>query len=170
MAGFLAPLLFFVLAAVVLGGVAAMILSRDQAHGALFLVLSFAALGGVFGLFDAPFVAAVQVIVYAGAIMVLFLFVIMTIDPREGVAPEKAPRVFALAGVLGAALVALIVLAIRSPRAASALPAAAGPRPDAAALGELLVRKYLYPFEITSLLIVGALAGALVLLRKDPEP
>ncbi len=74
------------------GGVVGMILSRDQAHSALFLVLAFAALGGLFGLLDAPFVAAVQVLIYAGAIMVLFIFVIMMINLRKAVAPKRKNR------------------------------------------------------------------------------
>jgi NADH-quinone oxidoreductase subunit J len=97
----MAPILFFILATLSVGGVVGMIISRDRAHSVLFLVLAFAALGGVFGLLDAPFVAAVQVLVYAGAIMVLFVFVIMMVErtnSREG-KKKSLVRIFARARI-----------------------------------------------------------------------
>src|SRR5512137_210752 len=109
----MAPYLFFVLAATCVGSVLGMILSRDRTHGALFLVLAFAALGGIFGLLDAPFVAAVQVLVYAGAIMVLFLFVIMTIDPADGGRPEKRRGLGVPAVLLALVLLFELLLALR---------------------------------------------------------
>ena len=85
-------ILFWVLAVVSAGAVAAMIVSKNPGHNALFLVLSFSALGGIFGLLGAPFAAAIQILVYAGAIMVLFIFVVMMIDPRFGIPPERRKR------------------------------------------------------------------------------
>ena len=85
----MASILFLLLAATCVGAVLAMLLCRRQAYAALFLVLAFAALGGIFGLLDAPFVAAAQVLIYAGAIMVLFVFVIMMIDPRQSPPSER---------------------------------------------------------------------------------
>ncbi|MBN2409559.1 MAG: NADH-quinone oxidoreductase subunit J [Candidatus Aminicenantes bacterium] len=165
MAGFL----FFLLAAVCIGSVLGMILSRNQAHNALFLVLAFAGLGGLFGLLDAPFIAAVQIIIYAGAIMVLFIFVIMMINLERGISPEKKKWTLGLAGVLAVFLLIELVLSIRG--AWVDLGTTGGEsigRP--AELGRLLFTDYLYPFEITSILIIAALVGAIVLAkRKERE-
>jgi len=156
---------FFSLSFLCIGSVVAMILSRNQAHNALFLVLSFSSLGGLFGLLDAPFAAAVQVLVYAGAIMVLFLFAIMMFNLRVEL-PVRVKRArLALTAGLGTVLLAELFLAGRklvlgSPGAA---PAAGG---DTARLGHLLFSDYLYAFEITSLLILAALVGALALAGK----
>jgi len=156
---------FFTLSFLCIGSVAAMILSRNQAHNALFLVLSFSSLGGLFGLLDAPFAAAVQVLVYAGAIMVLFLFAIMMFNLRVEL-PARVKRArLALTAGLGTVLLAELFLAGRklvlgSPGAA---PAAGG---DTAQLGHFLFSDYLYAFEITSLLILAALVGALALAGK----
>lgn len=143
-----------------------MILSRNQAHNALYLVLAFASLGGIFGLLDAPFAAAVQVLIYAGAIMVLFLFAIMMFNLRQPEPPSRK-RLRALLGtVLAVILLAELGLAVRrvlaGPRGGGGVPAGA----DIARLGKLLFSDYLYAFEITSLLILAALVGAMALAGK----
>lgn len=162
----MAWVVFALLSLLCIGGVLAMILSRNQAHNALFLVLSFASLGGLFGLLDAPFAAAVQVLVYAGAIMVLFLFAIMMFDLRGGPAPERRKRRVMLAGALGLVLLAELVLA--ASKAISGARGGATARGDLADLGRLLFTDHLYAFEITSLLILAALVGALALAgRKE---
>jgi NADH-quinone oxidoreductase subunit J len=156
-------IVFLTLALLAAGAVVAMIISRNQAHNALFLVLAFACLGGLFGLLDAPFAAAVQVLVYAGAIMVLFLFAIMMFNLRQP-APREGRRLRAvLAAALG--LVLLAELAVAGRRAFLGAGASGTPG-DTAGLGRLLFTDYLYAFEITSLLIVAALVGALALAGK----
>jgi NADH-quinone oxidoreductase subunit J len=158
----MAPVLFFVLAATCLASVLGMILSRDRTHGALFLVLAFAALGGIFGLLDAPFIAAVQVLVYAGAIMVLFLFVIMTTDPSKGREKEKRRWLGVPAALLSLVLLAELLLALRSVAGGASRPATG----STAQLGALLLGNYLYAFEIASILIVAALTGAMALAGR----
>ncbi len=158
----MALVLFFFLAATCVGSVLGMILSRDRTHGVLFLVLAFAALGGVFGLLDAPFVAAVQVLVYAGAILVLFLFVIMTLDPSEGRRPERGRWVIVPALMLSLVLLGEILLALKGAGGGASGP---GPTPTAG-LGALLLGPYLYAFEIASLLIVASLTGAVALAGR----
>jgi NADH-quinone oxidoreductase subunit J len=158
--------IFLVLSFLCLGAVVAMIVSRNQAHNALFLVLAFASLGGIFGLLDAPFAAAVQVLVYAGAIMVLFLFAIMMFNLRQPEPPEKKRLHAILGGGLGLVLLAQLILAGHRALAGASAGTAAGR--DVARLGRLLFTDYLYAFEITSLLIVTALVGALALAgRKE---
>jgi len=161
----MALLLFFILASLSAGGVVGMIVSRDRAHSVLFLVLAFAALGGVFGLLDAPFVAAVQVLVYAGAIMVLFVFVIMMVNRRNDRGPEKKKSVGVFAAVLAMGLFVELLLAVRGilPGMGNAGPVGGA---ETAGLGSLLFEKYLYPLEITSILIIAALTGAISLAGK----
>jgi NADH-quinone oxidoreductase subunit J len=158
----MAPVLFFVLSATCVACVLGMIVSRDRTRGALLLVLAFAALGGIFGLLDAPFVAAVQVLVYAGAIMVLFLFVLMTTDPTEGREQEKRRWLGVPAVLLSLVLVAELLLALRSVAGGASHPAAG----STLRLGGLLLGRYLYAFEIASILIVAALTGAMALAGK----
>ena len=81
--------LFFLLAALTVGAVLGMIISKNQAYNAIFLILAFACMGGLFALLEAPFIAVVQIIIYAGAIMVLFVFVVMMINVRSGIPAEK---------------------------------------------------------------------------------
>ncbi|HMA55018.1 MAG TPA: NADH-quinone oxidoreductase subunit J, partial [Acidobacteriota bacterium] len=109
----MALIIFIVLSVLCVGAVAAMIVSRNQAHNALFLVLAFASLGGIFGLLDAPFAAAVQVLVYAGAIMVLFLFAIMMFNLRRPEPPERKRFRAILGAALGLILLAELILAGR---------------------------------------------------------
>jgi NADH-quinone oxidoreductase subunit J len=158
----MAPILFFILSATCVGSVLGMILSRDRTRGALLLVLAFAALGGIFGLLDAPFVAAVQVLVYAGAIMVLFLFVLMTTDPEEGREQEKRRWLGVPASLLSIVLLAELLLALGSVTGGASRPAAG----STARLGSLLLGNYLYAFEIASILIVAALTGAMALAGR----
>lgn len=160
--------LFFLLASLCVGSVLAMIIVRDQAYNALLLVLAFAAMGGLFGLLDAPFIAVVQIIIYAGAILVLFVFVIMMINLRRGLPPEKKKWTLYLSLGLAAVLIVELVFAARG--ALSLLERApvekiGGP----SELGRLLFTRYLYPFEITSILIIAALVGAIVLVKKKEK-
>lgn len=164
----MAWIVFFILSLLCIGSVAAMILSRNQAHNALFLVLSFSSLGGLFGLLDAPFAAAAQVLVYAGAIMVLFLFAIMMFNLGQE-HPVRVKKVrLALTAALGMALLAEILLAGHKLVLGSsgASPGAGG---DTARLGQLLFSDHLYAFEITSLLILAALVGALALAGRKED-
>ena len=165
----MAWIVFFTLSFLCIGSVAAMIISRNQAHNALFLVLAFSSLGGLFGLLDAPFAAVVQVLVYAGAIMVLFLFAIMMFNLRQGIAPEARKARLALVGGLGVVLFIELIFAGRE-----VVRGGAGAAPlvtkDPHRLGRLLFSDHLYAFELTSLLIVAALVGALALAGKEKKP
>jgi NADH-quinone oxidoreductase subunit J len=165
----MAWIVFSLLSFLCIGSVVAMIVSRNQAHNALFLVLSFSSLGGLFGLLDAPFAAVVQVLIYAGAIMVLFLFAIMMFNLRQVLPPGKLKFRLILAAGLGLVLLAELVLAARK-----ALPGGGGASPipaiDPTHLGQLLFSDYLYAFEISSLLVIAALVGALALAGRKERP
>lgn len=160
--------LFFLLSLLCVGSVVAMIIVRDQAYNALLLVLAFASLGGLFGLLDAPFIAVVQIIIYAGAILVLFIFVIMMINLRRGLPPEKKKWTLYLSFGLAVFLVVELIFAAKgalSVLETSSMEKMGGP----SELGHLLFTKYLYPFEITSILIIAALVGAIVLVKKKEK-
>ena len=142
-----------------------LILQRHPIHSALSLVVVMVALAGLYLLLDAEFVAAVQVIVYAGAIMVLFVFVIMLLNAGEE-EETKGSRVAVLLGIpgmlTGSLLVAWAVLR-HSGTGSVAIGALPGPPAD---LAQLLFHDFLLPFEVTSVLILIAIMGAVVLASK----
>jgi NADH-quinone oxidoreductase subunit J len=174
------PLLFVAFAAVLVVSSLLVILHRSPVASALFLVLAFCALAAIYLLLHAEFIGLVQVVVYAGAIMVLFLFVIMYLNIGRDV--ESGVTILLRRGLgwlLGAALVAEGVLLVSRGLALgpAAAPAAAGAVPDVAAaagntqqLGLLLYSRYLFPFELTSIILLVAMIGAVVIARGRREP
>lgn len=165
-------LFFLALAAVAIAGALGVVLSKKPVYSALSLLLNFAVLAVLFVTLHAQFLAAVQIIVYAGAIVVLFLFVIMLIGgDLPGVALQTRGRAIAagvavVAGVLALAAMAYAVLA-GSPAAVS------GPVPgngSVQAIGEVLFTSYLLPFELASVLLLVAMIGAVVLARRPSKP
>lgn len=157
--------LFFLLSFICVASVIAMILSKNPAYSALFLILALAGTAGLFGLMQAPFIAVVQIIIYAGAIMVLFIFAIMMIDVGKGFSPEKKRRIRIPVTVIGIILAVELIIALKS-AFFPATPLVHEHIGSPAAMGEILFTKYLYPFEITSILIIGAMVGAIVLVKK----
>ena len=147
-----------------------MILKRNPVHSALCLVVVFVSLAVLYVLLGAEFLAAVQVIVYAGAIMVLFLFVIMLLNLDQEVRGQGKPRlVLKTCSLVGTGLVLLLLLTAGGFRAAGVSGqqalAPAGTS-NTRALAELLFTKYLLPFEVTSVLLLAAIVGAIVLAGK----
>jgi NADH-quinone oxidoreductase subunit J len=139
--------------------------SLNPVTSAMFLVLTIASLAGLFVLLHAFFLAAVQVLVYAGAVMVLFLFVIMLLD----LPAEERRKVRTAAALLGVAAVGAILwiffqsLLQSLPPRTSAFALEGGTEP----LGKLLFRNYVLPFEILSVLLLVAMVGAVLLSKKD---
>lgn len=156
--------LFALLSLTCIGSILGMILCKNQAYCALFLILAFVCTGGLFGLLNAPFIAVVQIIIYAGAIMVLFIFVIMMIDIRKGLTPEKKRWIIYPSLGIGLILIIELIFVFNKalgPSGAKVTEAMGSPK----TLGKILFTKYLYPFEITSVLIIAALVGAIVLVK-----
>ena len=146
------------------------ILHRNPVTSALFLVLTFCSLAGLYLLLQAEFLAMVQVIVYAGAIMVLFLFVIMYLNLKRD-AEDGMPHV--LRRVVGwtMGLLLLGLAATFTWRHWAAGPVSHAPPPmsgNTAAIGQILYSRYLFPFEVTSILLIIAAIAAMVLARKRP--
>jgi NADH-quinone oxidoreductase subunit J len=147
------------------------IVQRHAVYAALFLIITMGSLAGLYVLLEAYFVWAVQVLVYAGAIMVLFLFVIMLLNlPREDVpwAPRDLRRII-LAATLSVMLLielALVVGVRGAPAKGPGLTAGFG---TTETVGRLLFTKFLFPFEITSVILLIAIVGAMVLAKKHFE-
>jgi NADH-quinone oxidoreductase subunit J len=142
------------------------IVNRNPVTAAMSLVLCIISLAGLFVLLNAYFLAAVQVLVYAGAVMVLFLFVIMLLDLKEE-ALRRAKLARAVTGFVAVAgLVGVVLQTIwaAKPSKGLAAPTLVGATPD---LGKLLFTKYLLPFEILSLLLLVAMIGAILLSKKE---
>jgi NADH-quinone oxidoreductase subunit J len=164
--------LFLVMAPIAFGSAIAMIWARNAVHAALFLVLNFFALSVFYVLLDAHFLAAVQVIVYAGAIMVLFLFVIMLlgIDRNEPVdEPIRFQRPLAI--VLGLGFVGFVLFTIETTLNGATFQGLkeANSSGNVQGLGRLLFTKYTFPFEVASILLIVAAIGAMVLGRRRDE-
>lgn len=161
-------LLFLILALVAVATALGMLLSRNAVYSALFLVLNFGAVAVFYLLLGAPFISMAQVTVYAGAIMVLFLFVIMLLGgerlPPAKVLPWQRPLALALALVLVAEAGYLLI--VRNPAAGGIAPPAEG-FGSPQAIGASLFNQYLLPFEVTSVLLLVAMIGAIVLTKQE---
>ena len=164
---------FWVFAPISVGSAIGMLLQRNAVHAALLLVVNLVTVAVFYLMLDAPFLFAVQIIVYAGAIMVLFLFVIMLlgVDREEALLePLRWQRTGAV--VLGLAVLAELVTAIHAGVGFAARgPAVFAEGASTRALARTLFRSYLLPFEATSVLLIVAAVAAMVLAhRKAPAP
>ncbi len=157
----------FAIATLVFGAlVVANPFSRNPVTSAMFLVLTIISMAGLFVLLRAFFLAAVQVLVYAGAVMVLFLFVIMLLDLKEEERRKIKLMGLVAGGLSVGAIVAIFVRSLLATKPGENLPAptAVG---DTAVLGKMLFTNYLLPFEIVSLLLLVAMVGVILLSKKD---
>jgi NADH-quinone oxidoreductase subunit J len=161
-------LIFFVLAALAVLGAVSLILQRHPIHSALSLIVVMVALAGLYLLLGAEFVAAVQIIVYGGAIMVLFVFVIMLLNAGEEERTNFS-KLATYAGIpLAVATAGLIAAAIaRSSSGSLSTAGANGSLTSTRTLSMLLFRDFVYPFELTSFLILVAILGAIVLAQRE---
>ena len=157
---------FAVLAVLVVGSAMGVLLNRNPIHAALFLVVNLASVAGLYLTLRAEFLAAAQVIVYAGAIAVLFVFAIMVLIPgREETGPDPLRGQRMMAVPLVAVFLVLVALVLRSavlrgPETTAAVPG------GVQALGRLLFTDYFFPFEVTSLLLLVALVGVIALAKR----
>ncbi|MDQ3528786.1 MAG: NADH-quinone oxidoreductase subunit J [Actinomycetota bacterium] len=186
---------FVVIGAISLGSALCVVILRNAVHAALMLVVNFFTIAVFYAVLEAQFLATVQVIVYAGAIMVLFLFVLMLlgVDAEQDLRANPAiPAQRPAAAVLGLVLFAALAISVAGPylQRTSACPsgeagaaaadtaasmpcaglAAANEQGNTQGVGALLFGEYVWPFEVTSVLLVIAALGAMVLGRKDERP
>jgi NADH-quinone oxidoreductase subunit J len=139
--------------------------SLNPVTSAMFLVLTIVSLAGLFVLLHAYFLAAVQVLVYAGAVMVLFLFVIMLLDVKAE--ERRKIKLFGLVGgviSVGTILCIFLRSLLKAPLGAETSPAITG---STYSLGQLLFQNYLLPFEIVSILLLVAMVGVILLSKKE---
>ncbi len=161
----LGVVLFYACAGVAVASAVVVVAQKSPTYSALALIVTLCALSVIFALLGSPFIAALQVIVYAGAIMVLFLFVMMLLNVRSEEPPPGRGVVLPLAGL---GLVALLAVQVGSVilRAVPAGPARfRAPTHEMARV--LFSTQYLYVFEATSILILAALVGAVALAKRD---
>jgi NADH-quinone oxidoreductase subunit J len=161
-------LFFLALAVLAIAGALGVVLSKNPVYSALSLLLNFAILAVMFIMLHAQFVAVVQIIVYAGAVVVLFLFVIMLIggDLRLFAARGRARTIAAGVAIASGAV---MLLGLGFTAVSGLMASATGNVPgngSVQAIGEVLFTKYLLPFELASVLLLVAMIGAVVLARK----
>ena len=165
---------FYLLAALAVVSSMLVIAQRNPVYSVLLLIASFGALSGLYVLLEAPFVAVIQIIVYAGAIMVLFLFVVMLLNaPHEDTDydvrrhPLLRPGPMRLGAALSVVFAVELLWALTSGRDAGGF--GTGSVTDVATIGRVLFTTYAFQFEVTSILILVAMLGAVLMARRE-EP
>jgi NADH-quinone oxidoreductase subunit J len=172
-------LAFYLLSGIAIVASALVIGQRNPMYSVLLLIASFGALAGLYIQLDAPFVAVAQIIIYAGAIMVLFLFVVMLLNaPQEDAAdwdrahPLRRPAIARFGSLLALLLIVQLAWALISTSGVDAPVGGGGSTAEmrsVRALGRVLFTDYVFAFEATSVLILVAMVGAVVLARRDDE-
>lgn len=169
----LEPIVFYTLAAFIVGFGVLVVTTKNTVHCVLFLVANFLCVAMIYVLLAAEFLAIIQILVYAGGIVVLYLFVVMLVNLRQPPdatldSRRQARAGFALAAVMLAEISAILVFSASRPASVAASAAAA---PDGMGntqvVGMLLYSDYLVPFEVASMLLLVAMVGAIILARKD---
>ncbi|MFN8065758.1 MAG: NADH-quinone oxidoreductase subunit J [Vicinamibacterales bacterium] len=165
-------MLFYFFGAVAVIASMLVIAQRNPVYSVLLLITSFGALSGLYILLDAPFAAAIQIIVYAGAIMVLFLFVVMLLNaPHEETEFDERTHPMLRPGPMrfGAVLAVVLIAELAWALARSAPPSTFSNTPitSVQAIGRSLFTDYAFQFEVTSVLILVAMVGAVVMARRE---
>ncbi len=158
--------LFWFLTAMAIGCALGVILSRNPVNSVMFLILTFFAISGHYILLNAQFLAIVNIIVYAGAIMVLFLFVIMLMNLNADVEPQKG-RLVQLAGVIAGGVLFLVLIASLRTASLQMMDKTATDIGLIQNLGKVLFTQYVLPFEISSVLFLSAMIGAVIIGKKE---
>src|SRR5690242_18814081 len=167
--------LFYLFGAVAVIASLLVIAQRNPIYSVLLLIASFGALSGLYVLLDAPFVAVTQIIVYAGAIMVLFLFVVMLLNAPheetehdEKIHPLRRPGPMRFGAALAACLIVELLWALTRGAGENAAFGEAAVS-SVRVLGRSVFTQYAFAFEVTSVLILVAMVGAVVLAKRDPR-
>ena len=165
---------FYTLSAFILGFAVMVVTTKDTVHSVLFLVLDFLFVAALYVLLGAQFLAAIQVLVYAGGIVVLYLFVVMLVNLKRPPEEYRDPRRRSMLGLALSVAVLLELAAIAmwsqsnpAPALASAATTAMPVTGNTEQIGWLLYTSYLIPFEIASMLLLVAMIGAIVLAKRE---
>jgi NADH-quinone oxidoreductase subunit J len=160
-------IVFYALSGLAIASAIGVVLAKNPVYSVLFLILTFFSIAGHYILLNAQFLAAVHIIVYAGAIMVLFLYVIMMLNLNKEAEPHK-PVWIKFAAVISGGL--LLVILVGSLRGAEAMPLAHNADSSIGLvknLGRILFDEFLLPFEVASILLLSAMVGAVMLGKRD---
>ena len=162
-------ILFWFLGALALGGAVMVVASKNPVHSILFLIITFFAISGHYILLNAQFLAIVNIIVYAGAIMVLFLFVVMLMNLNADSEPlQKNKYILYVGTIAGASLLLVLVAALKQTTVSGQIAQTnSGGGGLIENLGKLLFTDYVFPFEISSVLFLSAMIGAVVIAKKE---
>jgi NADH-quinone oxidoreductase subunit J len=161
------PILFWFLSAMALFSALMVITSKNPVYSVIWLILVFFAISGHYLLLNAQFLAVVNIIVYAGAIMVLFLYVLMLMDLKKETEPQKN-RWLKIAGALaGGSLLLVLVAALKKTELNSIAETRTGDIGLIENLGKVLFTDYVVPFEIASILFLSAMVGAVVIGKRE---
>lgn len=145
------------------------VFSRNPVNSVLYLVLTFFCIAGHYLLLNAQFLAVVHIAVYAGAIMVLFLFVIMLMNLNQDTEPQKTALSKVVAGVIGGLFLFVLVGALRGTEQLQIKQYGHSDIGLVKSLGNVLFHEYLFPFEIVSVLLLSALVGAIMIGKKEAK-
>lgn len=143
------------------------VFSKNPIHSVLYLVLTFFCIAGHFLLMNAQFLAIVHIAVYSGAIMVLFLFVIMLMNLNKESEPKKSMISKLIAVILGGLLLLVLVGALKGTNQLNVIQVGQSDAGLITNLGKVLFKEFLFPFEIVSILLLSALVGAIMLGKKE---
>lgn len=161
-------ILFWVLSVVALLSALIMVTSKNPVYSVLSLIVTFFSISGHYILLNAQFLAIVNIIVYAGAIMVLFLFVIMLMNLNKDTEPQKNKWLKLAGAVAGGSLLLVMVAALRQSEQNMTEPGT-GDIGLIENLGKVLFREYVIPFEISSILFLSAMVGAVVIGKREEK-
>ena len=145
------------------------VFSRNPVNSVLYLVLTFFCIAGHYLIMNAQFLAVVHIAVYAGAIMVLFLFVIMLMNLNQDTEPQKTMISKIIAGVIGGLLLLVLVGALKGTEQLNTIQSGHSEIGLVKNLGKVLFKEFLFPFEIVSILLLSALVGAIMIGKKDAK-
>ncbi len=162
----ISEILFWLLSALAVISAIGMLTSKNPVHSALLLIVTFCAVAGHYLLLNSEFLFAVQIIVYAGAIMVLFLYMVMMLNFNKPIETSKVPVFKVIATIASCLLLLVMVGALRH----SEISVGTGTTNDSGSvqrLGQSLFNEFLLPFEISSLLFLAAMVGAVYLNKKE---
>jgi NADH-quinone oxidoreductase subunit J len=143
------------------------VFTRNPVNSVLYLVLTFFCIAGHYLVLNAQFLAVVHIVVYAGAIMVLFLFVIMLMNLNEDTEPQKTLISKIIAGCIGGVLLVVLVGSLKGAEQLQLHQAGASQIGLVKNLGKVLFGEFLFPFEIASVLLLAAMVGAIMLGKKE---
>ena len=157
---------FYIFATITLASAILVVANRNAVNSAVFMIVSFLGMASLFVLLEAYFLAVIQVLVYAGAVIVLFLFIIMLLDVKGGDRQKFRPMTAIASMAAGALLFAGVGVLVRAPELQVALPEGAGVGSNLKDFGALLFTRYLLPMQVTGFLLLIAMIGVIVLSKR----